>query len=51
MPNAPAKRGELVRLLEEALALAEALGDGGTAYLIERALDEARAQEFRLPSP
>jgi len=44
----PTKRGELVRLLVEALTAAEELGDAATAYLIERAVDEARAQQFRL---
>jgi len=44
------KRGQLIRQLEEALALAEDLKDGATTYLIERALDEARAQQFRPPS-
>lgn len=43
------KRGEIVRLLEEASALAEAIEDGETGYLIERALDAARARAFRLP--
>jgi hypothetical protein len=33
-------RGNLIRILEQALAAAEELGDGTTAYLIERALDE-----------
>jgi hypothetical protein len=32
------------------LVAAEELGDGTTEYLIERALDEARAQQFRLSS-
>ena len=41
-------RGKLIDLLERALAAAEELGDGAMAYLIERALDEARAQQFRL---
>jgi hypothetical protein len=41
-------RGNLIRILEQALAAAEELGDGATAYLIERALDELRAQQFRL---
>jgi len=49
MADETTKRGELVRLLEEALAVAEELRDGTTEYLIERALDEARAQQFRLP--
>ena len=41
-------RGNLTRILEQALAAAEELGDGATAYLIERARDEVRAQQFRL---
>lgn len=40
------KRGELIALLESALTLAEEINDGTTGYLIERALDEARAQQF-----
>ena len=40
------KRGAIIRHLENALALAEEIG--GTGYLIERALDEARARSFRL---
>jgi hypothetical protein len=42
------KRGELIALLESALALAEEINDGTTSYLVERALDEARAQQFKL---
>jgi DNA-binding ferritin-like protein len=42
------KRGQLIRHLEQAFALADELGDGNTAYLIARALDEARARQFRL---
>jgi hypothetical protein len=41
------KRGKLIRQLEDALALTEELNDPITGYLIERALDEARAQQFR----
>jgi hypothetical protein len=41
------KRGELIALLESAQALAEEINDGTTSYLIERALDEARAQQFK----
>ena len=41
------KRGELIALLESALGLAEQINDGTTGYLIERALDEARAQQFK----
>jgi hypothetical protein len=33
---------------QQALAATEELGDGATAHLIERALDEVRAQQFRL---
>ena len=40
----------LIRLLEEALALADDLIDERTGYLIERAIDEARSRQFRLPS-
>ena len=41
------KRGQLIRYLEDALALADEIEDGQTGYLIERALDEARSREFR----
>jgi hypothetical protein len=34
--------------VEQALTLADELGDGNTGHLIERALDEARSQQFRL---
>jgi DNA-binding ferritin-like protein len=44
------KRGDIIKHLEEAMAIADELEDGATGYLIERALDEARAQQFRLPS-
>jgi hypothetical protein len=37
------KRGQLIRHLEDALTLADEIRDGHTGYLIERALDEARA--------
>ena len=43
------KRGEIIRLLEKALALAEDIGDATTGYLIERAIDQARGDQFRLP--
>ncbi|QOZ50521.1 hypothetical protein XH90_03475 [Bradyrhizobium sp. CCBAU 53338] len=39
------KRGEIVRYLEDALALADEIDEGETGYLIERALDEARSQQ------
>jgi hypothetical protein len=41
------KRGQLIRHLEDALALADEIEDGPTGYLIERALGEARAQQFK----
>jgi hypothetical protein len=45
------KRGQLIRMLEDALELAEDLKDGTTGYLIERAIDSARADKFRPPNP
>ena len=42
-------RGKIIKLLEEAMDLAEQLEDGPTGYLIERALDQARATQFRPP--
>jgi hypothetical protein len=36
------KRGQLIRHLEDALALADEIDDGRTRYLIERALDEMK---------
>jgi hypothetical protein len=48
--NPADKRGEIIKHLEEALAIADELEDGATGYLIERALDEARSQQFRLPT-
>jgi hypothetical protein len=44
------KRGQLIRHLEEALALADEMEDGQTGFLIERALDEARSRQFRPPA-
>ena len=41
------KRGQLIRHLEDALALADEIEDGRTGYLIKRALDEARSRQFR----
>jgi hypothetical protein len=41
------RRGAMIKLLEDALGLADELNDGGTGYLIERALDEARARHFK----
>ena len=42
------QRGNLIRLLENAmyLYLAQDLDQPRTAHLIERALDEARSQQF-----
>ena len=48
--NVAEKRGEIIRHLEAALALADEVGDANTGFLIERALDEARSQQFRLPT-
>jgi hypothetical protein len=48
MMDAAQKRGVMIAQLEAALALADELNDGKSGYLIERALDEARAQQFRL---
>jgi hypothetical protein len=48
MIDAAEKRGQIIRRLEEALALADELEDGTTGFLIERALDEAWAGQFRL---
>jgi len=45
--NIAEQRGTLIKLLQNAMELAEDLEDGKTAYLIERALDEARSQQFR----
>ena len=42
------KRGQLIRHLENALALADEIEDGEIGFLIERALDEARSRQFRL---
>ena len=42
------KRGEIIRHLEDALAIADEIEDGEAGYLIERALDAARSRLFRL---
>jgi len=47
MPDPADRRGELIKLLDDAMTIAEELEDGSTAHLIERALDEARARMFR----
>jgi hypothetical protein len=47
MTNQPEKRGRLIRHLEDALELADEIGDGNRGFLIERALDEARSRQFR----
>lgn len=41
------QRGNLIRLLENAMHLAQDLDQPRTAHLIERALDEARSQQFK----
>lgn len=46
--NPAEQRGKMIKLLEDALMLADDLEDGNTGYLIERALDEARSQMFSL---
>jgi len=47
MIDSAQKRGELIRHLEDALALADEIQDGQTGFLIERALDEARSRQFK----
>jgi hypothetical protein len=47
MIDSAEKRGQIIKHLEDALALADELQDGPTGYLIERALDEARSRQFR----
>jgi len=49
MKDEPEKRGRLIKQMEDALLLSEGLNDPTTGYLIECALDEARAQQFRPP--
>jgi len=41
------QRGSLIKLLENAMYLAQDLDQTRTAHLIERALDEARSPQFR----
>jgi hypothetical protein len=45
------KRGQIIRFLEEALALAAEIEDGHSGYMIERALDEAPARQFKPLQP
>ena len=45
-PNIAEQRGKMIKLLEDALMLADDLEDGNTGYLIERAFDEARSRQF-----
>jgi hypothetical protein len=47
MIDSAKKRGELIKHLEDSLALADEINDGATGYLIERALDEARSRQFK----
>jgi hypothetical protein len=47
MTDTAETRGKLIRHLEEALVLADEVGDAHTGFLIERALDEARSRQFR----
>jgi hypothetical protein len=47
MTNPAEKYGHLIKHLEDALALAEEMQDGGIGFLVERALDEARSRPFR----
>jgi hypothetical protein len=46
MPVFEQKRDEMIEHLEAALALADELKDGVTGYLIETALDQARADRI-----
>ncbi len=46
MIDSAQKRGQLIKHLEDALALADEINDGQTSFLIERALDEARSRQF-----
>ena len=50
MKNEAEKRGRLIKQLEDALHLTKELNDPTTGHLIERALNEARARQFRPPS-
>jgi hypothetical protein len=44
------RRSRVIKYLEDALHLTKELNDPTTEYLIERALTEARAQQFRPPT-
>jgi hypothetical protein len=50
MIDAAEKRGQIIRHLEDALALADEIEDGTTGFLMERALDEARSQTVQAGS-
>jgi DNA-binding ferritin-like protein len=43
MPVFEQKRDQMIEHLQKALALADEINDSATGYLIERAMDEARA--------
>jgi hypothetical protein len=47
VPIFESKRDRMIEYLEAALVLADDLHDSLTGYLIERALDEARAGDFK----
>jgi hypothetical protein len=47
MTDAAEACSKLIRHLEDALALADELNDGTRRYLIERALEHARAPQFK----
>jgi hypothetical protein len=47
----PQTRAMIIAFLERALELAEEMDDSATAYLIERALDEARSWEITNARP
>ena len=46
MLDSTQKRESMIENLESALGLASELGEDVTAFLIERALDEARGHQF-----
>jgi hypothetical protein len=46
MLDSAEKRGKIIQHLETAMELADELQDGETTYLIERALDAARATQL-----